>query len=71
VKLLFPIMFCFAPAVLILLTAPAVMQLEEYLRTAPTMQDIRGQVLSHQQHATMPLEVVPPAPQAGQIPVRP
>lgn len=32
VKLVFPIMFCLAPAVLILLTAPAVMQLREFVR---------------------------------------
>ncbi|MGA2033412.1 MAG: type II secretion system F family protein [Thermoguttaceae bacterium] len=31
VKLVFPIMFCFAPAVLILLMAPAVMQLRDFL----------------------------------------
>ncbi len=37
IKLIFPIMFCFAPAALILLTAPAVMQLRDFLtgRTNP------------------------------------
>ena len=33
VKLIFPTIFCFAPAVLILLSAPAIMQMHEYLVT--------------------------------------
>lgn len=32
VKLVFPIMFCFAPAALILLTAPALLELRDFLR---------------------------------------
>ncbi|MBN2474995.1 MAG: type II secretion system F family protein [Pirellulales bacterium] len=32
VKLVFPILFCFAPAALILLTAPAVLELRDFLR---------------------------------------
>ena len=39
VKMIFPIMFCFAPAALILLTAPAIMQLRDFL-TGRTSQDI-------------------------------
>ncbi len=39
VKLVFPILFCFAPAALILLTAPAVMQLRDFL-TGRTSADL-------------------------------
>ena len=46
VKLIFPIMFCFAPAVLILLTAPAVMQLQDFMRDSPISQTIRRSVIA-------------------------
>ncbi len=48
VKLIFPIMFCFAPAVLILLTAPAIMQLRDFLTNDPANQSMQKSVLSNQ-----------------------
>ena len=63
VKMIFPIMFCFAPAVLILLTAPAVMQLQEFLRTSPTVQSMKDQVLSNQ--ILIPPQIAPSAPPEG------
>ena len=56
VKLVFPIMFCFAPAVIILLTAPAIMQLNDELSKI-TKQDIRQEILNQQQK---PTEIGPP-----------
>jgi len=41
VKLIFPIMFCFAPAALILLTAPAVVQLRDFLTGRTTVETMR------------------------------
>ncbi len=60
VKLVFPIMFCFAPAVLILLTAPAILQLQEYLRTGPAVPAIGRNVL--QNPSMREPRGVPPAP---------
>ena len=48
VKLIFPIMFCFAPAVLILLTAPAIVQLQDFLRDSPISDTIKNNVISRQ-----------------------
>ena len=42
VKLVFPILFCFAPAALILLTAPAILELRDFI--VPTKQATRGEV---------------------------
>lgn len=42
VKLVFPILFCFAPAALILLTAPAILELRDFI--VPTKQTTRGEV---------------------------
>lgn len=42
VKLVFPILFCFAPAALILLTAPAMLELRDFI--VPTKQTTRGEV---------------------------
>ncbi|MEI8373654.1 MAG: type II secretion system F family protein [Planctomycetota bacterium] len=57
VKLIFPIMFCFAPAVLLLLTAPAIMQLQDYLRGSTSSDTIKN-VISNQQ--LMPKKFVSP-----------
>ena len=46
VKLIFPIMFCFAPAVLILLTAPAIMQLQDFSNRVPMPKVIQKSLLS-------------------------
>jgi tight adherence protein C len=59
VKLIFPIMFCFAPAVLILMTAPAIMQLQDYMVTNPTARPLERGVL------TNPTMRPPTAPPAG------
>lgn len=42
VKLVFPILFCFAPAALILLTAPAILELRDFI--VPTRHATRGEV---------------------------
>jgi len=57
VKLIFPIMFCFAPAVLLLLTAPAIMQLQDFLRGSSSSDTIKN-VISNQR--LMPEEFVSP-----------
>ncbi len=69
VKLLFPIMFCFAPAVIILLTAPAIMQLREgmnRLRSLPTTQliekSMRAQKVTPTIGPTAPSVPLPTSP---------
>jgi tight adherence protein C len=64
VKLIFPIMFCFAPAVLILLTAPAMVQLTEgmdRLKSIPTTQLIEKSMRS-QKVAPTPRPLTPDMP---------
>lgn len=58
IKLVFPIMFCFAPAVLILLTAPAIMQLQDFLTSNPATDILRRNPFSHQ--SIVPPGFVPP-----------
>jgi tight adherence protein C len=71
VKLIFPIIFCFAPAVLILLSAPAIMQMHEYLtngvpklgQTAPSRDDM------HKEYDALMGSVPKPDPSAAPEPV--
>ena len=64
VKLLFPIMFCFAPAVLILLTAPAMMKLQDFLTASPMSEVIQKSMLSKKGGMT-PRPVGPAGPSAA------
>ncbi len=63
VKLIFPIMFCFAPAVLILLTAPAIMQMQDFLRGSTMSDTMKKNVISNQR--LMPEEFAAPTPEGG------
>ena len=71
VKLIFPIMFCFAPAVLILLTAPAITQLQDFFTTSPAAGVIQRNVLSSQRQGLIPPEFAPTAPPDVGIPQPP
>ena len=72
IKLLFPIMFCFAPAVLILLIAPAILQLQDYMRTGPVTPAIGRGVLQNptlrQPGAAPSAPSLPPSPAARTAP---
>jgi tight adherence protein C len=55
VKLIFPVMFCFAPAAIILLTAPAVVQLRDFL-TGRVFVEALNQDMPSQTSAGVPME---------------
>jgi tight adherence protein C len=66
VKLIFPIMFCFAPAVLILLTAPAIMQLQDFLTTGPAANLSQKNEFPNPQ--LIPQNLLPPSPEGSPVP---